>query len=161
MQAEWEDQCQNLEISNFETWKGACGLWRQSGWISKRLKVTANDRAEAERAWTLAQPLQPNPAPTMAMSLEQPLTVEALAEEQIPEAAALPVTPEQSGEHAAELTPTALLVDPIGGLSIYAHTETLAASPTRRASVSATSPTAEILPRSRHKCSEAIVRSDR
>ena len=74
LRAECEDDCLNLEFSNFlETWKSACGLWRKSGWISKRVAVAANSTAEAERARALAQPPQPNPAPTIAMSLEQPL----------------------------------------------------------------------------------------
>ena len=64
------------------------------------MAVAGNDRAEAERARTVTQQPQPNPPPTMTMSLEQPLTVEAPAEEEIPEATTLPVTPEQSGEHA-------------------------------------------------------------
>ena len=56
----------------------------------------------------------------MAMSLEEPLTVEAPAEQETPEAATLPVTREQSGEDAAELTSNATLVDP----TIDRNTET-------------------------------------
>ena len=31
MRAEWVEECLNLEVSNFEVWKRACALWRQSG----------------------------------------------------------------------------------------------------------------------------------
>ena len=150
LQAEWNDECLKLEINNFEIGKRACGLWKQSGYKSKRVAVTANGRAEAERARAWAQLLQTNPAPTMAMSLEHLLSVEAPAEK-VPEAAAVPVTPEQLGEHAAELTPNAALVEPIGGLTIYADTKPLVPSPTRRYSVNEASPPARISPRSRHK----------
>ena len=78
------------------------------------MAVAASDRAEAERARTLAQLPQPNPAQTMANSLEQPFTVEASAEEENPEAATRPATPRQSGEHATEVTPNAVLADPTG-----------------------------------------------
>ena len=33
--AEWEEECLNLEVFNFEVWKRACGLWKQTKWISK------------------------------------------------------------------------------------------------------------------------------
>ena len=78
-------------------------------------------------------------------------TVEAPVEEETTEPSDPPVTPEQSGEHAAELTPNAALFDPIGGLTIDTDTETLVPSPTRRASVGAATLPAEISPRSRHK----------
>ena len=87
----------------------------------------------------------------MSMSLEQPLMVETPADEEFPEAATLPVTPEQSGEHAAELTLNAVLADPSGELTIDTDSETLVPSHTRRASVSIASPTAEVSPHSRHK----------
>ena len=79
----------------------------------------------------------------MAMSLEQPLTVEAPAEEEILEAATVPVTPEQSDDHPDELTPNAVVAHPIGTLTIDIDTETVVPSPTRR--------NAEISLRSRHK----------
>ena len=119
--------------------------------ISKCVTVASSSRAEAERATTFAQPPQLDPAPTMAMSLKQPLTVKAPAEEGAPEQADPPVTPDRSGEHAAELTPNAALVDPIGGLTMETDTETFLPSHTRRASMSAVSPPAEISPCSRHK----------
>ena len=87
----------------------------------------------------------------MAMSLEQSLTVEAAPVNEVGENAAMPVKTYQSGELAAELTPTAALVDPIGGLTIDTDTDTILPSPTRRASTSATSPSTEVLAQSRHK----------
>ena len=76
--AEWEEERLNLEADIFEAWKRTCGLWRQSGWFSKRVALAAACRAEAERAMPYApSPAQSTAAPTMAMSLEQPLTVEA------------------------------------------------------------------------------------
>ena len=66
------------------------------------------------------------------MSLEQPLSVEAATvEDEVLEDAAMSVTPDQSGEHAAELTPNAALVDPIGSLTIDTDIETVVPSPTR------------------------------
>ena len=61
------------------------------------------------------------------------------------------VIPDQSGEHAAELTPNAALAGPIGGLTIDTDTDTFVPSPTRRASTSETSPSTEVSPGSRHK----------
>ena len=75
MRAEWDEECLNLEVSNFDTWKQACALWKQAGWISKRIALVANHRAEEERAARYAP--QTSQPPTMAMSLEQPLTVDA------------------------------------------------------------------------------------
>ena len=78
MRAEWDEDCLNLEVSSFETWKKACAPWRLTGWVSKRVALAANHRAEEERAQRYApQPLQKATAPVMAMSLQQPLTVEA------------------------------------------------------------------------------------
>ena len=88
----------------------------------------------------------------MAMSLEQPLTVEVAAVEEVAENTAMTVTPDdQSGEHAAELTPNAVLVDPIGELTTDTDAETVVPYPSRRASVSDTSPSREISPRSLNK----------
>ena len=105
MRAEWDEECLNLEVSNFDVWKQACALWKQAGWVSKRVALAANHRAEKERVARYA-PQQSQP-PTMAMSLEQPLTVEANTNEAEVTAdnTAMPVTPSPSGEHAAELTP--------------------------------------------------------
>ena len=83
-------------------------------------------------------------APTMAMPLEQPLTVDAApVEEEVAEGeTAMHVTPSHSGEHAAELTPNVELAEPLGELTIDTDAETTVPSPTRRVSVS---------PRSRNK----------
>ena len=97
-------------------------------------------RAETRRSRTFAPPY---PTPTMAMSLEQPLTVEAAPADEVREDAAMPLIPDQSGEHAAELTPKAAIVDPIGGLTINTDTGTIVPSPTRRASTNETSPSTE------------------
>ena len=75
MRAEWDEECLILEVSNFDIWKQACALWKQAGWVSKRIALAANHRAEEERVARYAPP--PSQPPTMAMSLEQPLTVEA------------------------------------------------------------------------------------
>ena len=73
----------------------------------------------------------------MAMSLEQPLTVEANPNEaEVTEVdTAMPVTPSPSGEHAAELTANVELAEPIGDLTIDTDVETVVPSPVRRASL--------------------------
>ena len=50
MRAEWDEECLNLEVSNFNMWKQACTLWKLTGWVSKRVALAANHRAEEERA---------------------------------------------------------------------------------------------------------------
>ena len=78
MRAECDEECLNLEVSNFNMWKQACTLWKQTGWVSKRVALAANHRAEEERAARYAPQMSQTAAPpTMAMSLEQPLTVNA------------------------------------------------------------------------------------
>ena len=73
------------------------------------MAVAAASRAEAECARALAQPH--NPTPTMAMSLTQPLTVDAPANAEEPSAPVNQLlTPVQSGEQAAELTTMAAFV---------------------------------------------------
>ena len=67
LRVEWDEKYLNLEINNFEFWRRACELWKQAGWISKRVAFAANCRTEAERTRALSQPLQQNPAPTMAV----------------------------------------------------------------------------------------------
>ena len=84
--AEWEEECLNLEVCNFQTWKRACGIWKQTGWVSKRIALAATCQAEAERAQRYApQQSQSIAAPTMNMSLEQPLIVEAALVEEVAE----------------------------------------------------------------------------
>ena len=154
MRAEWDEECLNLEVNNFEAWKRACALWKQSGWISKRVALAANRRAEEERAARYAPQISQTAAPpTMAMSLEQPLTVySAPMEAEVTEdETAMPVTPSPSGEHAAELTPKVELAEPIGELTIDTDAETIVPSPARRASVSVASPPRDVSPRSRNK----------
>ena len=151
MRAEWDEECLYLEVSNFDIWKQACALWNQTGWVSKRVALAANYCAEEERVARYAPQLsQP---PTMAMSLEQPLTVEGNPNEaEVTENdTATPVTPSPSGEHAAELTPNVELAEPIGDLTIDTDVETFVPSSVRRASVSDTSPPREVSPRSRKK----------
>ena len=124
MRAEWDEECLNLVVSNFDIWKQACTLWKQAGWISKRIALAANHRAEEERvAWYAPQTSQP---PTMAISLEQPLTVDddPMEAEVAEGETAMPVTPSHSGEHAAELTPNVELAEPMGELTIDTDVET-------------------------------------
>ena len=85
------------------------------------------------------------------MSLEQPLTVEAAPVDEVRENAAMPVTPDQFGEHATELTPNTALADMIGGLKVDTDTETIVPFPTRRSSTREASPSTEVQLRSRHK----------
>ena len=153
MRAECDEECPNLEVRNFEMWKRACALWRQTGWESKRVALAADYRAEEERAQRYApQTVQSVTATVVAMSLEQPLTVEDVTVEEVAEEeTATPVAPTPSGEHAAELNPNAALADPIGELTIDTDAETVVPSPTKRLSVSDASPTREISPRSRNK----------
>ena len=147
MRAEWDDECLHLEVTNFEMWKKACTLWKQSGWSSKRVDLAAHHRAEEERAQRYAPtPSQNTAAPIMAMSLEQTLSVEAASlEDEVSVETAMPVAPGPSGEHTAELTPKAALADPIRQLTI--DTE----APTRRVSTSDASPPKETSPRSRNR----------
>ena len=142
-----------LRVTKFEIWKKACALWKQSGWISKRVALAAHRRAEEERAQRYAPtPSQSTAAPVMAMSLEQTLTVEAASlEDEVTVETAMPVAPSPSGEHTAELTPNAALADPIGQLTIDTEAETRVPSPTRRVSTSDASPPKETSPRSRNK----------
>ena len=159
MRAEWDEECLHLEVSNFESWKKACTLWKQSGWISKRVVLAAQHKADQERAQRYAPVPQQAPsgpsttAPAMAMSLEQPLAVAAVSlegEVATDKEAAVPVNPSPSGEHAEELTPNAALADPIGQLTIDTDAENAANSPTRRMSMSDASPPRQPSPRSRN-----------
>ena len=62
--AEWEGRCLELEIANFPKWKRACELWNYPGWISKRVSLAVESRAETARQQAFA--------PTMAMSRIRP-----------------------------------------------------------------------------------------
>ena len=151
MRADWDEECLNLEVSNFDIWEQAFALWKQAGWVSKRVALAANHRAEKERVARYAP--QPSQPPTIAMSIEQPLIVEANPNEAevTEDETAMPVTPKPSGEHAAELTPNEELAEPIGNLTIDTDVESVVPSPVRRASVSDASPPREVSPRSRNK----------
>ena len=151
--ARWEEYCLELEIASFPKWKRACELWSQPGWISRRVALAVEGRAEIARQQAFAPTML---APTMAMSLDrpisQPITINLPTHNLEPE----PVGPsssrtspqtsqQQSGEHAAELTPNAALVQPIAELSLpesLSDSETVATevSPRRRASVSTDNP---------------------
>ena len=62
MRAEWDEECLHLEVSNFESWKKACTLWKQSGWISKRVALAAQHKADQERAQRYAPVPQQAPS---------------------------------------------------------------------------------------------------
>ena len=98
------------------------------------MAFAATGQAEAERARALS-PQPQNSVPTMALSLEQPLTVGVPTEVAEPtEPANQKVTPGQSREHDADLTLNAALVEPIDGLTIDTDTidtDTWVSSPAR------------------------------
>ena len=111
--AEWEGRCLELEIASFPKWKRACELWNQPGWVSKRVSLAVESRAETARQQAFAPTML---APTMAMSRNQPsvrpitldLPTHVLNPEPIspPSSQASPQSSQpQTGEHAAELTP--------------------------------------------------------
>ena len=146
--ARWEEFCLEMEVASFPKWKRACELWSQPGLISRRVALAVEGRAEIARQQAFAPTML---APTMAMSLDrpisQPITINLPTHNLEPD----PVGPsssrtspqssqQQSGEHAAELTPNAALVQPIAELSLprdLSDSETVATevSPRRRASV--------------------------
>ena len=122
--AKWEEHCLELEIASFPRWKRACELWNQPGWISKRVSLAVESRAEIARQQAFAPAMV---APTMAMSLNDPVTIDlpthVLEPEPIspPSSQASPQSSQpQTGELAAELTPDAALVQPIAELSLPA-----------------------------------------
>ena len=114
-----------------------------------RVPLAAVSRAEFGQ--NRVQP--PNPIPTIAMSsLDQLLTVAAPDDTIDPaEPADQPITPEQSREHAKELTPNSALVEPIDGLTLHTDTETLMSSPKRRASEGDHASASAVSERSRYK----------
>ena len=133
----------------FPKWKRACELWSQPGWISRRVALAVESRAEMARQQAFAPTML---APTMAMSLDrpisQPITINLPTHNLEPESvspSSSRTSPQssqpQSGELAAELTPNAALVQPIAELSLpedLSDPETVVTvvSPRRRASVS-------------------------
>ena len=143
--AVWEEHCLELEIASFPKWKRARELWSQPGWVSKRVSLAVERRAMIARQQAFAPTMV---APTMAMSLNQPITIDlpthVLEPEPIspPSSQASPQLSQQphTGEHAAELTPDAVLVQPIAELSLPEDLSDSEAtltivSPRRRASV--------------------------
>ena len=67
--AEWVGRCLELEIASFPKWKRACELWNQPGWVSKRVSLAVESRAETVRQQAFAPTML---APTMAMSFSPP-----------------------------------------------------------------------------------------
>ena len=61
--ARWEEYCLELEIASFPKWKRACELGSQSGWISRRVALAVEGRAEIARQQAFAPTML---APTMA-----------------------------------------------------------------------------------------------
>ena len=124
-------------------------LWSQPGWISRRVALAVESRAEPARQQAFAPTML---APTMARSLDrpisQPITINIPTHNLEPEPVSQSssrTSPQsskpQSGEHAAELTPDAALVQPIAELSLpedLSDPETVVTvvSPRHRASVS-------------------------
>ena len=72
--ADWEEHCLELEIASFPEWKQACTLWNQPGWISKRISLAVQSRAEVARQQAFAPAMV---APTMTMYLDQPIAQSA------------------------------------------------------------------------------------
>ena len=52
--AEWEGRCLELEITSFPKWNRACELWNQLGWVSKRVSLAVESRAEVARQQAFA-----------------------------------------------------------------------------------------------------------
>ena len=69
--ARWEEYCLELEVASFPKWKRACELWSQPGWISRRVALAVEGRAEIARQQAFAPTML---APTMAMSLDRPIS---------------------------------------------------------------------------------------
>ena len=143
--AKWEEHCLELEIASFPKWKRASELWSQPGWISERVSLAVESRAEIARQQAFAPAMV---APTMAMSLNQPVTIDLPIHVLEP----VPISPQtsqaspqssqqlQTGEHTAEPTPDAALVQPIAELSLPedlsdSETTLIIVSPRRRESV--------------------------
>ena len=127
-----------IEIASFPNWKRAIQLWEQPGWISKRIALAVNGRAETARQQAFAPAV---PTPTMAMSLDQQVTIALPTHELEAELMNPRTTQNPTGEHAVELTPDTALVQPIADLTlpeVVSDSETVitVVSPRRRASVS-------------------------
>ena len=134
--AEWEEQCLEIEIASFPNWKKACELWNQANWVSKRVARAVDSRARQ-------QPFAPAmPAPIMAMSLDQPVTI-ALPNHILDTE---PISPPiiqgstEGGHTTLELTPDLTLIQPSADLNMpetsNSEATMTAMCPRRRASVS-------------------------
>ena len=119
--AEWEEHCLELEIASFPQWKRACQLWNQPGWISKRISLAVESRAETARQQAFAPAVT---TPTMAMPLDQPVCLpptdlDLPTHVLTPESDGQQTSQGPSGEHTTEqLTPDTELVQPIAELSL-------------------------------------------
>ena len=69
--AKWEEYCLELKIASFPQWKRACELWSHPGWISRRVSLAVESRAEVARQQEFAPTML---ALTMAMSLDRPIS---------------------------------------------------------------------------------------
>ena len=137
--AEWEEQCLEIEIASFPNWKRACELWNQANWVSKRVALAGDTRAEVAGQQAFAHAM---PAPIMAMSLDQPVTIALPTHILETEPISPPITQEttEEGRTMAELNPDHTPTQPTAGLNIpktsNAETTMTAMPPRRRASVS-------------------------
>ena len=115
--AEWEGRCLELEIAE---------LWNQPGWVSKRVSLAVESRAENARQQAFAPTML---ASTIAMSRSQPsvrpitldLPTHVLNPEPIspPSSQASPQSSQpQTRGHAVELTLNTMLVQPIANLAL-------------------------------------------
>ena len=150
--AEWDDQCLKLEIASFHKWKRACELWNQPGWISKRVSLAVESRAEIARRQAYAPTMMTiSPDQPIAQPISIDLPTHILAPEPVSPAlsqASPQSSQPQTGEHAAELTPDSALVQPIAEMFLpgdvsedVSNSETVITviSPQRRASVASES----------------------
>ena len=135
--AKWGEQCLEIEIASFPNWKRTCELWNSPGWVSKRIALEVDSRAETARQQAFVPVV---PTPTMAMSLDPQVTIALPTHELEAEPMSPRTTQNPTGEHAVELTPDALLVQPIADLTLpedFSDSETVktVVPPRRRTSV--------------------------
>ena len=113
--AEWAEQCLEIEFASFSNWKKACELWNQPGWVFKRISLAVDSRAEIARQQAFSPAV---PTPTMAMSLDQQVTIALSTHELEAEPRSPRTSQEPSGEYAAEITLNTALVQPIADLTL-------------------------------------------
>ena len=68
MRAEWENERLHVDVSGFEEWKRACAVWEQAGWVYKRVALAVASK--------VGHPQSATAKPSLAMSLDRPLTIE-------------------------------------------------------------------------------------